>query len=88
LERELEDVGRELEELEENDYDLFKPKIELSEIEKIVLYLSEGDLSKRENILNTDYETAMSFYYYKLVKRLNELKQYVSILKKREAQND
>ncbi len=87
MEGEFEDVGRELEELEENDYDLFKPKIELSEIEKIVLYLSEGDLSKRETILNADYETAINFYYYKLVKRLNELKQYVSILEKREAQN-
>ena len=88
MEREFEDVGRELEELEENDFDTFKPKIELSEIERIVFYLSEGDLAKRENILNTDYETAMNFYYYKLLKRLNELKQYVSILKKREAQND
>ena len=88
METEFEDVGRELEELEENDFDIFKPKIELSEIERIIIYLSEGDLSKRENILNTDYKTAIDFYYYKLVNRLNELKQYTAILKKREAQND
>lgn len=68
-----------------NDEETFEPEIDLSETDRIVFFLSDQDLSKREEILNTDRTAAMEFYYLKAVSKLNELKSYLSTLQKAEA---
>lgn len=49
--------------------------VDLGQIDQIIFYLSEGDLSKYSAIASSEYETAMAFFVMKKIQDLNELLQ-------------
>lgn len=49
--------------------------IDLEEIDQIIFYLVEGDISKYEAVASLEYELAMAFFVMRKIQDLNELLQ-------------
>ncbi|MHC1738696.1 MAG: hypothetical protein AB9882_11890 [Ignavibacteriaceae bacterium] len=79
----IESASAELKSRSKIDPRYFTPEIDLDELEGIVYYLSGGDLTKREAILEMDRETAYNYLYLNKVKQLNEIIKNIAEIKRK-----
>lgn len=49
--------------------------IDLEEVDQIIFYLIEGDISKYEAVANLEFDLAMAFFVMRKIQDLNELLQ-------------
>jgi len=48
----------------------------------LIYAITDGDLSKYNQIYNMSYEVVLKFYYFKLINKLNEMLYTIAILEK------
>jgi len=61
-----------------------KPGCKIDDAEYMVFYLSEGDLSRRESILNTEISQVYKYFYLKKLQHLNQMIDHLEVLKQSE----
>lgn len=72
MEKEHGRISKEIERLSKKHCDFYLPEINIHDTELIIMQLSEQDLTKRKDLLETDYEILLRWYYIKQIIRLNE----------------
>lgn len=61
-----------------------KPAIEIHEIEYMLFYLTDGDLSKEKGLLETEQSKVYKYFYLRKLQQLNQMIDHLESLKQAE----